>query len=687
MAFVLLALVMGYAAWRLRRYADQVRALEARIETLTDQAWELREAAERHRSLMDAQGDVIARRDRQDRITYANEAYCRLVGKPESALLGARFAADVLEQGAATVAPDGTRAHDQKIATPAGERWIAWREAPVRDASSGQAEIQSVGRDITDRILAEQVLVEARNQAESASRAKSRFLAMASHEIRTPLNGILGMADLLAGTALSAEQGTYAKAIKSSGDALLSLIEEVLDFSKIEAGKFELDAEAFEIETLIEGVIELLAPRAHDKNLELAYHIAEGVGPRLVGDATRLRQVLLNLVANALKFTTAGGVALRIDGGTKADEVRFSVRDTGIGIAPDMQATIFLEFEQGDGGASRRFAGAGLGLAISKRIIERMGGAIAVDSELGRGSNFHFALTLPQAADRQVRGWSAPGLERTAVLIVSPTVIEGPLLAERLGAWGARTCLVTDAPVALALVPERRWDVLVIDHALGLAAAQELLQATRRDVPQRFIMLRPAERHDLQSLREAGLTGYLVKPLRAQSLAARFTRIEATAEDAASPPAPCAAHAAEDTGCARALSILVAEDNEINALLARSLLVKLGHRPVMASNGLEAVDSWLSARAAGTPYDLVLMDVHMPELDGLEAARRIRAAELSANAKRTPIVALTANAFAEDREACLKAGMDGFLTKPLDRDRLVEALSVAGGPLLAPLAA
>ena len=686
-AVSLLLAALIYAGFRLKESSHRLRKLEAQVEDLTDKRWELRETAERHRSLIEAQGDLIVRCDSNRRITYANEAFCRLFGASERALLGTEFSLDVLNQGAVLISPDGARAHDQKIATPLGERWIAWREVMVRDTASGRSEMQSVGRDITDRAVAEQALVQARNQAESASHAKSRFLAMVSHEIRTPLNGIIGMADLLSGTALTAEQRTYAKAIKSSGGALLSLIEEVLDFSKIEAGRLELDVRPFELDELIGGVIELLSPRAHDKGLELAYRIDERIAPRLLGDATRLRQVLLNLIGNGLKFTQQGGASLRIERADAPNEVRFSIRDTGIGIAPEAQRRIFLEFEQADHSTTRRFAGTGLGLAISSRIVERMGGAIAVESEPGRGSNFHFSLKLPPAGEGEARSWRAPDLSRTTALIVSPAAIEGPMLAEQLGAWGARTCLVTGASIAAALAPERNWDVLVIDHALGLAAAHDLLVEARRHIPQRIALMQAAERHDLPILREAGLTGYLVKPLRPQSLAARFTNSESEPGPAISPIDAQAAGLDERPGSPKGLSVLVAEDNEINALLTRSLLVKLGHTPTMAANGLEAVEAWLSARAAGAPYDLVLMDIHMPSLDGLDATRSIRGAELTAENGRVPIIALTANAFAEDREACLKAGMDGFLTKPLDRERLADALDMLSASPLAPLAA
>ena len=372
--------------------------MRERIEDLSDRNWELKEAEERTRGFLAAQGDVIVRRDGDGRITYVNDAFCALAGRARDALLGTALALPVLEQGETVVLGDGTRIHDQQIAGSAGARWIAWREVHVRAGTQAGAEVQSVGRDVTDRVEAERALADARDQAEAANRAKSRFLAMVSHEIRTPLNGILGMADLLLDTALTPEQTTYAKAVKTSGDTLLSLIEEILDFSKIEAGRLDLEARPFDLPALVEETVELIAPRAQAKQLEIASYVEDALPRHVLGDAARLRQVLLNLAGNAIKFTDKGGVAIVVEPGSGPNEIAFLVRDTGIGIAPDEQDRIFREFEQADGGAARKFAGTGLGLAISKRIVERMGGRIAVDSTPGAGATFHVTVALPPPA-------------------------------------------------------------------------------------------------------------------------------------------------------------------------------------------------------------------------------------------------------------------------------------------------
>jgi PAS domain S-box-containing protein len=662
--------------------ARRRRKLEAEIEALRAETRALGDAAERARSLLEAQGDLIVRRDADACITYANDAFCALIGRTREELIGTRFLPAVLQQGPVAVLDAGTRLHDQELTTASGARWIAWREAAVPGRAPG--DIQSVGRDITERVRNAQALAEARDQSEAANRAKSRFLAMVSHEIRTPLNGILGMSDLLLDTELSAEQTTYARAVKTSGDALMSLIEEILDFSKIEAGKLDLEPRPFGLKTLVEDVAELLAPRAQAKGLEIAVYVDDDIPGAVVGDSTRLRQILLNLTGNAIKFTESGGAAIVVERAAGPDTVTFAVHDTGIGIAEEAQPRIFLEFEQGEGGPTRRFGGTGLGLAISKRIVERMGGAIALTSKLDVGSTFSFSVPLP-AADAAAPPRPPPQLSAAAVLIVAPGPIEAPLIARRLGGWGARTCLIADEQVALALLPERPWDAIVVDHALGPQALEAL--ARQATVPQRIVVLTPANRGDWPALQAAGFTGYLVKPVRAASLAARLSG-EPQRQDGEAIAAPVRADAADREGApACGLCVLVAEDNEINALLTRSLLQRLGHRPTLAANGAIAVESFVAARAAGVGYDLVLMDVNMPELDGLEASRRIRAAEIAAGSPPIPIIALTANLFAEDREACLAAGMNAVLVKPLDRERLADALarrhSVETNPLAA----
>lgn len=672
--FAIACVALAALSMRLRLLRKKLHKIALHNEVLADRNWELQEAEERARSLFESQGDLIVMREADGRIAFCNDSYCQMAGKDRDVLLGTDFTFALIEQGDSALEPNGTRVHDQRIETPLGPRWIAWREAFVRSDAGQPAVLQCVGRDVTDRTETERALADARDLANAASRAKSRFLAMASHEIRTPLNGIMGMSGLLLDTTLTPEQTTYAKAVKRSGEALMSLIEELLDYSKIEAGKLDLEARPFPLTPLIEDITELLAPRAQEKSLEIAAFVDERLPSCVVGDAARLRQVLLNLAGNAIKFTGSGGVALIVEPGLWPNEVSFRVRDTGIGIAPEAQERIFREFEQADDRIARSFGGTGLGLAISDRIVKRMGGRITLESTLGAGSTFEVALPLPAALERgEQESCTGPDLRDLSVMLVTAPGLAAKLIERRLQNWGAHTSVAADEDIAQALLPERPWHTVLIDEALGRETAVAVAEMARQHSDRRIILVTPSTRHELQA--HAPFTGYLVKPLRAASLAARLetapdVAAPALADEAAAPP-----HALPLEQQRPGLSILVAEDNEINALLMRSLLTRLGHLAVIAVNGEAALDSWLAAKAAGTPHDLILMDVQMPKLDGIEAAKRIRAHEASEPGRRTPILALTANALVEDRYACFEAGMDGFLIKPLDRDKLDEALA------------
>ena len=518
----------------------------------------------------------------------------------------------------------------------------------------------------------------AHDKAEAASEAKSRFLATVSHEVRTPLNGILGMADLLAGTPLSAEQQSYLEAVRTSGAALASLIDEILDFSRIEAGRLELERKPFDLHALVEGVVELLAPRAQGKGLEIASAVAAGVPVQVIGDAQRLRQILLNLAGNAVKFTQTGGVGLRV---ARQDDgrLRFTVADTGPGVPRAQRALIFDEFEQGE--HSGAHGGVGLGLAISSRLARAMGGTLWLESPDEGGAVFTFAVALPQVeADA-----SAPMPARLAgrsALIVAQSPFEASFLGERLADSGAHVRRVAGEEAALDALtpPQPAPDIVIVDCALGPQATARLAAAARAaGVARSLILFSPFERRALGEQATQGFDGWLTKPVRGHSLFARLENSPVPDVGEADQPPPLAGEG---------LNVLVAEDNDINAIVATRMIEKLGARVTRVADGRAAVEEAARARAHGREYDLAFMDIRMPELDGLEAARRIRAAEAASGAAPMRIVALTANAFEEDRQAALAAGMDDALTKPVDPQRLAQALLQARrGPARPPGAA
>ncbi|MET3595461.1 MULTISPECIES: PAS domain-containing sensor histidine kinase [Mesorhizobium] len=646
----------------------------AEIETLADRMWEMQESEERFRGLIDALGDLVVHRDRDGHIVYANKVFASLVDTDQRDLAGKTLSELGIDVG---VVPDAAfsdheclSSTDVAVRTPNGPRWFSWIELSVRDKDTGAVSHRAIARDITARKRAESSLITARERAEYASQAKSRFLATVSHEIRTPMNGIMGMAKLLADTDLSPEQRTYVGAVSTSASALLALIEDLLDYSKIEAGRFDPEPQPTSLREIADNIIELLAARAFSKNIGLGCYVEPDVPQMITADPGRVRQVLLNLIGNAVKFTDAGGVLLTVARARteSTDRICFTIADTGPGLREEDMERIFEEFEQSDGTSTRVHGGAGLGLAISKRLVIAMGGTISVSSRLGEGSEFVFDIPATAATEPPPHRHNI--LSDRRAVIVSKNAVEADAIARAIRAHGGAVDIAATPGQAASFAAG--CNVLLIDAALENSDGRLLKRLRESGFVdcEAITLIAPTDRGMLGEFRANGYATFLARPVRGETL----LRVLLTSHVAApAEPQPKPRGAASARRRDQGLSVLIAEDNDINAMLARATLLKAGHRVKIVGNGKAAVEAVTDAGLKHR-FDVVLMDLHMPVMDGLDAIAAIRRHEEALAVPPIPIMVLSADSQEKTRHTVLAHGASGFVTKPLDPDALVQAV-------------
>ncbi len=667
------------------------------VEAIRDSLSKSEAALDQERSLlhamMDNLPDNIYFKDKESRFILASRALAEKFGldHPAAAIgkTDANFFTEEHAQQALKDEQELMRSGRPVVGLEEKETWADGRETwasttkmCLRDRNGKLLGTFGISRDITEKKQAERAMQEAQIAAEEANRAKSDFLANMSHEIRTPMNGILGMTEVLLNTELEPEQREYANLVKSSADALLELINDILDFSKIEAGKLDLDPHSFRLRDSLGDTLQTLTVRASEKGLELAYHIPPEIPDGLIGDLGRLRQIIVNLVGNAIKFTEHGEVIVRVNTESVSSSetlLHFAVSDTGIGISPDKQEVIFESFSQADTSTTRRFGGTGLGLAISRQLVEMMGGSIWLESEVGSGSTFHFTARFGLGAETAHPGMNAPKtLHGLRVLIVDDNQTNRLILDEMLKNWEMRPELATGGELALKSLRESKEAIplvlldLMMPDMDGLELARLISQNAEFSRPN-IIMLSSAGTPPSRShLDEAGIARCLTKPVKQSDL------LDAIADTlgVATRDHPQQAKTAPRPECLLPLQVLLVEDGRVNQVVAINLLEERGHNVTVANNGQEAV-----AAHAAASFDVILMDVQMPIMNGFEATKAIRETE-RASGNHVPIIAMTANAMKGDREDCIAAGMDAYIPKPIRSEELfkvVEAVVPVAG--------
>jgi len=663
-------------------HSNLVENIQLRIEAASREQ-SVRASEERYRLLLTHLPVGIFHYDSKLHITYCNERFAEILKLPIEKLIGL----DVNMLKDKTVIPPMQRALQGDTIRYEGtydgtysdmHAWMDMTCAPTRDEHGRVEGAIGIVQDITDRKTAEQELRQAKQDAEASSLAKGNFLANMSHEIRTPMNGIIGMTELALDTQLNEEQREYLSMVKSSADALLTIINDILDFSKIESGKLDIEIIEFSLAQLLRDTLKSLAPRAHQKNLELLLHIAPDTPDRLLGDPGRLRQVIVNLLGNAIKFTARGEIEVDVCSAAEAAEgqarLTFSVRDTGIGIPPDKFRVIFESFSQADTSTTRQYGGTGLGLSISSQLIQLMGGHIELASEPGVGSTFSFTLDLALNPEKpQTLTQDRTQLAGLSVLVTDDNASNRSLLQEMLSNWGMRPVMVNDAASALtelarADASNQPYALAILDLKMpdmdGFALTEQLRLHPQYFFPIVMMLAAEGRRGDTTRCRELKINAYLTKPVtQTELLDAIMNALDASLLPEPRHTTPQAL--SETQSC---LNLLLAEDNAVNQKRATRLLEKQGHRVTVAENGLEAFNLWQSAS-----FDAILMDVDMPVMNGYQATERIRELE-QASGGHIPIVAMTAHAMQGVRETCLSHGMDGYLSKPINTQALHQEL-------------